>query len=98
LAVDPLLLQSLPGGGLVVFGSVEATLTGGNPALPIAGQTIVFSAGSTPICTGVTDATGSARCNITLLSGLSAVLSLGVTATYAGNGSWLGTQAKSFIL
>lgn len=92
LDVDPVLIQlSKPLGIEIKLGTVSATLTGGSPAQPIAGQTIVFKAGpnaSVTVCTGVTDASGRATCKMNAANTLIVILSLQVRATYAGNASW----------
>ncbi len=92
LNVDPVLIQVVPPLGLQIrIGTVRATLTGGSPAQPIAGQTVVFKAGpggSITVCSGVTDADGVATCTMNRANTLITILSLQVRATYAGNASW----------
>lgn len=95
LAVSPLLL----GPPLVLtIGSASAILTGGSPLAGIAGQTVTFKAGSTTLCTGVTGANGAVTCNFTVNGLLVAVLSNGVTATYAGSSSWLPSSGSAGLL
>jgi hypothetical protein len=92
LDVDPVLIQVVPPAGLKIrIGVVSATLTGGSPARPIAGQTVVFKAGpggAVTVCTGVTDANGRAECAMSAANTLITILSLQVRATYAGSPSW----------
>ena len=87
LVVDPVLIQKK--GLNITIGSVSATLTGGFPSLGVAGQTINFYAGTTKVCTGVTDVNGRvANCGMTLLNTLKVFNNKGVSATYAGNATW----------
>ena len=51
---------------------------------PLAGKTVTFSAGNTVLCTATTDAGGVARCT-GVVPLLSAILSLGYKATFAGD-------------
>jgi hypothetical protein len=96
LQVDPVLLQSA---GLNIWvGYARATLTGGSPAQPIAGQTIVFKAGATTVCTAVTAADGTVTCKMNVVNTLLVIVNLGVTATYAGNASWLPSTGSTGLV
>jgi hypothetical protein len=75
--------------------NLSATLT--DAAGPVAGQAITFTAGSTALCTAVTNASGTASCNATV-SLLSIVLSLGYTATFAGNSSFGPSTATASLI
>jgi hypothetical protein len=87
LVVDPVLIQT--SGLNIKVGVVSATLTGGFPAVGIAGQTIVFTSGTTTVCTGVTDASGRvARCPVDTLKTLKMIANGTVKGTYAGNATW----------
>lgn len=92
LDVDPVLIQlSKPLGIEVKLGTVSATLTGGSPAQPIAGQTVTFKAGmggAVTVCSGVTDANGKVSCKMNAANTLIVILSLQVRAHFAGNASW----------
>jgi hypothetical protein len=78
--------------------NIESTLTINFPNLvahlsaagkPVRGEAISFTTTSgTAICTGVTDATGTAKCNGSLTAILS--LGLGYTAKFAGDSSFDG--------
>jgi hypothetical protein len=80
------------------LGTAKATLTGGTPAAPIAGQTIVFKAGATTVCTGVTGADGKVSCTMTLANTLVTILNLGVTASYGGNALWQPSSGSAGLL
>jgi hypothetical protein len=99
LDVSPVLIDAVNLLGIKVnLGFVEATLTGGSPAAPIAGQTIVWKAGGATVCTGTTDSSGHAQCAMTLDNTLRAILNLGVTASYAGNGTWQAASGSAGII
>jgi hypothetical protein len=72
--------------------SVTATLTSAQ-GVPIAGQTLSFTSGSTALCSAVTAANGTATCTASGLSGLMMDLAGSYTVTYAGDGSYLGSSA-----
>ncbi|MCW2798431.1 putative Ig domain-containing protein, partial [Nocardioides sp.] len=99
LAVDPVLIKVTSSLGLSVkLGVVGATLTGGSPAHPIAGQTVVFRAASTTVCSGVTAADGKVTCTMSLANTVLVILNLGVSATYAGSSSWLPASGSAGLL
>jgi hypothetical protein len=77
----------------LLSGGMTATLRRADDLAPIAGQTIVFKAG-TSRCTATTNSSGTARCgnSVTLLV---ALLTGRYTATYAGNQSYLGSSASA---
>ena len=63
--------------------SVSATLTRKDTGAPLAGEQIDFSAGSTPLCSAITDGQGLASCNA--LAGAPAMLTnQAYGATFAG--------------
>ncbi|HEX3795579.1 MAG TPA: putative Ig domain-containing protein [Acidimicrobiales bacterium] len=95
LTVSPLLLNPPL---FITLNTAMATLTGGAPAAGIAGQTIVFTAGSTTVCTSVTNASGLATCNFTLPSLVAAVLTFGIKASYAGSASWQPASGSASLL
>jgi hypothetical protein len=76
LSVDKVIISTSPLG--IRLGLVQATLRGGLPLQPIAGQTVTFKAGATTVCTGVTDATGYVGCNPGPLGTLHLVLAFGL--------------------
>jgi hypothetical protein len=96
LAVDPVVLQT--SGLNVRVGIVKATLTGGFPAQPIAGETVVFKAGATTVCTGVTGADGKVTCKMDVVPTLLVILNLGVSASYAGNSLWLPASGSAGLI
>ena len=97
LVVDPVVIQK--SGLNVKLGIVSATLTGGFPPAGVAGQTIVFKAGTTTVCTGVTDTSGRvARCAVSLLNTLKVISNGGVSATYAGNTFWLPSSGSAGLV
>lgn len=69
---------------LVRVAVVDATLTT-STGQPIAGRTVTFRAGSTPLCSATTDPTGRATCQYDIGGLLSSVLSLGYEADFAGD-------------
>jgi len=76
------------------LGQLEITLDSANG--PVAGAPIVFKIGSSTVCTTTTDAYGVAKCNA--LSQLLPLTLFGYTATFAGNGNYLGSTATGVIL
>jgi hypothetical protein len=99
LTVEPVVLKIVNVLGINVnIGTAKATLTGGSPAVPIAGQTIVFKAGGTTVCTGVTGSDGKVSCTMTLTNTLLTILNLGVTASYGGNALWLPSSGSAGLL
>lgn len=99
LVADPVILKV---GGMPLLGLrlavVGATLTGGSPAQPIAGQTVVFKAGGTTVCTGVTGTDGKVTCVTSITDTLLVTLNLGVTATYAGSSLWLPSSGSAGLV
>jgi len=71
--------------------SFSATLTSGTT--PVAGKTITIAAGAQS-CSGVTDATGTASCSITLNQ---AVGTYTITATFAASGGYLGSSGTGTL-
>jgi hypothetical protein len=99
LSVDPILLDTRSGVlGTITVGVVRATLTGGNPAKPIAGQTIVWTVNGTPVCSATTDANGRAICTMSLVNTTIAILSGKVTGTYTGSTLWLGSTGSNGLV
>src|SRR5581483_11099867 len=96
LTVQPVLVVPTP--LTVRFGAVSATLTGGSPAVPLAGQTVAFQAGATTVCTAVTTAAGVASCQVTPTNMLLLIANLGVTATFAGTPQYLPSSAHAGLL
>ena len=87
LTVAPVLLVTSGGVLKVTVGTVSARLTGPGGA-GIAGQTITFTAGSTTVCTGVTDSSGNVSCTMTVANTTAVIVDLGVSASYAGSPTW----------
>ena len=85
---------SLWGDALSLSG-LSSTLTG--PSGPVAGQPVTFTAGSTPLCTAMTNSQGTATCGAGINGGAASVFavieSLGYTATYAGDMAYQGSTA-----
>lgn len=84
----------LSGLNLYLF-NLSATLT--DASGPVAGQQITFMSGSTQLCTATTNAEGTASCNATM-SLLSIVLSLGYTASFAGNANDQSASASAGLI
>ncbi len=87
--------------GYLSLQPISATLLT-KSGLPIAGQTLVFSAVASPggpvVCSGVTNAQGYATCTPALTGSLEVILTGGFTATYAGNASYLGSEASAGLV
>jgi hypothetical protein len=96
LSVSPVLLQVTP--LRVTIGVVAAQLTGGHPAMPLAGQTVVFTAGATTVCTGTTAADGTVECVMNPINTLVVILHGGVTATFAGSALWLPSSGHAGLI
>lgn len=93
ISARPALVKLLPPLALPL-GALEATVNSANG--PVAGVPVVFTVGSTTVCTSPTDAHGVARCNA--LAQLIPLTLLGYKATFAGNGDYLGSTATGVIL
>jgi hypothetical protein len=65
---------------------------------PVVGQPVVFTAGSTTLCTSTTDSTGTAYCNqLTAPNLLAIVTALGYKATFAGSPDYLPSSAPGSV-
>jgi hypothetical protein len=64
----------------VYLGLLSARLTHSDPALPVAGQPVVFSVGGTTLCTATTNANGVASCIIGLNGATKVIADKGYTA------------------
>ncbi|MGQ0618314.1 MAG: hypothetical protein ACT4QA_00110 [Panacagrimonas sp.] len=86
--------------GLQVFIRISprATLKDTVTNTPIAGKTVSFFAGATPMCTATTNASGVATCQFSVLRTLAGVLSLGYTGKFAGDGTYKPSQGNGGIL
>ncbi|MGO4255186.1 Ig-like domain repeat protein [Marmoricola sp. RAF53] len=82
-------LVKLTGGLGLNLGWLQARLT--TPAGPLAGQPVVFTIGTTTVCTSTTDSAGVAGCNA-LPQLLALTLAGGYKATYAGSANYLGSS------
>ena len=96
LVADTALVTLLP--PWVRVGRVSATLTFSDPALPVVGQPVVFKAGDTALCTGVTDDGGRASCAVSLAGTLALVLNGGFQATFAGSQNFLPSTARAQLI
>ena len=76
----------------------RATLTDVNTGQPLPGKTVRFTAGRTAICSGVTNASGSASCTGTLGGLLDNVLNGGYTATFDGDDTFDAADADAELL
>jgi hypothetical protein len=70
-------------------GSMTAVLSSAEG--PISGQTLSFATGSTPLCTAVTNAAGSATCTAGSLKNVTLHINGSYTVTYGGNTDYLGS-------
>jgi hypothetical protein len=99
LTVEPVLLDArrIPGIQLnLVF--VRARLTNTSTGAPIPGETIVFTAGGSPVCTAATGLDGRAACALNLGTLLLVVLNGGVKATYSETAVWQGSTGSAGLL
>lgn len=76
--------------------TLNATLTGPG-GVPIPGQPVVFYAGTTLVCTGVTNGAGTASCSGTAKI-VQIVLGNGYSAVFGGNGPFLPSAAHAPLL
>ena len=77
---------------------MKAVLRAANPAVPLSGQTITFSAPSGAfLCSSVTDANGTAACG-TLLTYVRTVLNGKYVATFAGTSAFQRTSATGVLI
>jgi hypothetical protein len=90
LVANPSVAQILP--GLTAYLKLSARLsTSGGTGVP--NETISFSAGGKNVCSAKTDATGTAACG-GVVAAVQSVLSLGYTASFAGDGNLQPVSAK----
>ncbi len=98
LAVAPIYLKSSAPNtdpqASIYIGTLRATLTGGSPAIPLAGQQIVFKAMGATVCTATTDSAGKVNCRMSLLAIPLVALANGADATYAGSTTWLPSSGS----
>lgn len=100
LTVHPLLIEVHTGiaGTKIYVGRASATLTRAASGLPISGQTIDFKVGTTTVCTGVTDGTGFAICDLSVTNTLLAILATQINASYAGNALWNPSSGSAGLI
>jgi hypothetical protein len=80
---------------LKLFGAAARLVAEGpDGPQPVAGATVRFTAGSTAVCTAVTDDQGQAACSSSLYGAVLSVVGLGATATYDGGPGLAPTSAK----
>jgi hypothetical protein len=94
LTAQAALIQLNPLLGLNL-GFLQAKLT--TSAGPLAGQTVVFSIGSSTVCTTTTDATGYAGCNA-LAQLIPLTLAGGYKVSYAGTGNYASSSATGGLI
>ncbi|MFF0431765.1 IPT/TIG domain-containing protein [Streptomyces sp. NPDC004327] len=82
LTASPILLNLQPG-PLNLTLNLSATLTDTTTGRPVPGQNVVFTVGSTTVCSGTTDVAGTAEC-AGVVPVLTALLALHYNATFAG--------------
>jgi hypothetical protein len=87
--------SGLLGLNVKLFGAAARLVADGpDGPQPVAGATVRFTAGSTLVCTAVTDDQGQATCSSSLQGAVLSVLLLGATATYDGAPGLAPTTAK----
>jgi len=93
LRVDALLIN----GFRVTLGPLSARLTrpGGDP---VVGATVVFRRASAPVCSAVTNAAGTARCNASVIELLLLLAGGGVRATWSGDTNHLPASAGNGLI
>ncbi|HET9257420.1 MAG TPA: DUF11 domain-containing protein [Pseudonocardiaceae bacterium] len=96
----PVLTRLLPGVDIYVF-VLTARLARADDNRPVAGRSLEFRTGhngnGTLLCTAVTDSTGVARCPGVLRT-VGALLGLGYTVTWAGDGRYLPGSGQGQIV
>jgi hypothetical protein len=95
LHANPSIAQILPGLKIYLKLSARLTTTAGNP---VQGEPVAFTAGGHAVCTAVTDANGDAACGGLLTGVLRSVLSLGYTATFAGDAPLLPSSGHGSLV
>jgi hypothetical protein len=88
LRVNPLL-------GINV-GVLRAVLTTADGPLP--GQTVVFTKGTTTVCTATTDGTGLASCTPSLLQWVTLALGGGFEATFPGTANFAASSDHGALI
>jgi hypothetical protein len=76
--------------------TLSARLTTSSGA-PVAGRILTFVAGTTPVCTAATDATGTATCS-NLSAFLRAALALGYNAVFAGDNTYAPSTGHGTLI
>ena len=89
--VKVVLLQ--PNATAVLFPGVQATLKTASGA-PLAGRTISFSIGTTPICTATTNAQGVGGCSSNILTSVQSLLALGYNVSFSGDDDYAASTAR----
>jgi hypothetical protein len=90
--LNPVLLA----GNITLLTPLSANLR--SNGVPVAGQPIKFTAGTTTLCTSVTDSTGTAYCNqLTPTNLLAIVTALGYKATFAGSPNYLPSSQPGSV-
>ncbi len=77
--------------------TLSARLTRTDDGTPVAGQTVRFSAGGSPVCSATTSASGVASCS-GLGAALAIVLNGGYTATFAGTASFGASSGRAGLV
>jgi hypothetical protein len=95
LTAEPIVARVLPN-LYVSIGQLRTRLTT-TDGTPIVGRTVTFKAGGTVLCTAVTDANGVGVCS-GLGPWLQAILGLGYTAEFAGDGTYGPATARGPII
>jgi len=101
LNVSPVVLTitSSPLGVKQTIGTVSAKLVGGTLNQPIAGAAVTFkSILQIPLCSAVTDATGTASCKMTPQSTALAIAGTKVTGVFLGNALWLPSTGTAGLI
>jgi Pro-kumamolisin, activation domain/Bacterial Ig-like domain (group 3) len=76
---------------------ISAALTRTDSGAPVPGQTVSFSAGGTLLCSATTDANGRASCAFQLTTANSALISSGMSASFAGVTDYLTSTASTTV-
>jgi hypothetical protein len=81
----------------VNIGIVTATLTSSG-GTPLGGQTVVFNAGNTVLCTSTTNASGVASCSLAIGDELAILAYLGYSQSFAGNADYLASSSHTALI
>jgi len=80
--------------------TLKATLTSATTHAGVTGQTVVFTAGGSTLCTATTNSAGLASCSIltNVSADVATITADGYKATFAGSADWLASSGSSGLI